>query len=613
MQNPWRVPGRSSGSSPPSSVTGDPPPQPDLPPDPPDPTSPLSPQDYPPLTNSPAAPKFKYPTVQRSVRGASYPSQTVAAAKSVDITMTPQEEMVGAATQIETGPISGPETDPQTGSEPTVSFSFPVNTVEAGSCSKSPFTTQRFTTLPPNQPSPILTNKVSSNDQQTTSQNTVPQNPSSETITSNQNPNNSTPPPFAAPNSGRPRVLIPDERKKLEIHNNPINRSTLWSSEHSMSTPTLKAIQIWAHLIGVPLDLRYNKGLSLVAGLVGEPKETDDFTKKSGEPNSFSCKGGSRSYQAVAFGTQTAYALIPASPPHPRPSLKRSRSSPTFSPTSTPNTNPNPFLPLCSDPIKALPFSAMSKTPPPQISLPLSNPPGPILRLNDPDKHQIFISWLLTHKPLFGAILESHVKELSMLPLLTKLCPAWHFTSNHLSDEDGRIILIWKDPLKLHVVHQSWQSLTYLITIPNKEPFYYTAVYASNLVADRSDLWTELIHLHSSLDLENKVWFVGGDFNQIQHHSEHSSPSVSSNDYQMYLLQDCLTQLGLFDLRFTGPSHTWTNNQPDDPIAKMLDRLLVNSTAVAAYPHALSSFLPDISDHTPCLLDLAYHLPTAGT
>uniref|UniRef100_A0A0D3AK17 Endonuclease/exonuclease/phosphatase domain-containing protein n=2 Tax=Brassica oleracea TaxID=3712 RepID=A0A0D3AK17_BRAOL len=206
------------------------------------------------------------------------------------------------------------------------------------------------------------------------------------------------------------------------------------------------------------------------------------------------------------------------------------------------------------------------------------------------------------------------LKNYLCCPLLTKLYPAWHFTSNHLSDEDGRIILIWKDPLKLHVVHQSWQSLTCLITIPNKEPFYYTAVYASNLVADRSDLWTELIHLHSSLDLENKVWFVGGDFNQIQHHSEHSSPSVSSNDYQMYLLQDCLTQLGLFDLRFTGPSHTWTNNQPDDPIAKKLDRLLVNSTAVAAYPHALSSFLPpDISDHTPCLLDLAYHLPTAGT
>ncbi|KAF3588063.1 hypothetical protein F2Q69_00030983 [Brassica cretica] len=45
-----------------------------------------------------------------------------------------------------------------------------------------------------------------------------------------------------------------------------------------MSTPPLKAIRIWAHLTGVPLDLRYNHGLSLVAGLVGEPKETNDFT-----------------------------------------------------------------------------------------------------------------------------------------------------------------------------------------------------------------------------------------------------------------------------------------------------------------------------------------------
>lgn len=52
-----------------------------------------------------------------------------------------------------------------------------------------------------------------------------------------------------------------------------------WSSVHSKTTPQLKAIKIWAHLTGVPLDLRHDEGLSLVAGLVGEPKETDDFTK----------------------------------------------------------------------------------------------------------------------------------------------------------------------------------------------------------------------------------------------------------------------------------------------------------------------------------------------
>ncbi|KAF3568652.1 hypothetical protein DY000_02013966 [Brassica cretica] len=44
-------------------------------------------------------------------------------------------------------------------------------------------------------------------------------------------------------------------------------------------TPPLDSIKIWAHLTGVPIDLRYDEELSLVAGLVGEPKETDDFTK----------------------------------------------------------------------------------------------------------------------------------------------------------------------------------------------------------------------------------------------------------------------------------------------------------------------------------------------
>ncbi|KAF8085178.1 hypothetical protein N665_0677s0008 [Sinapis alba] len=40
----------------------------------------------------------------------------------------------------------------------------------------------------------------------------------------------------------------------------------------------LNSIKIWAHLMGVPLDLGYQHGLSLVAGLIEDPKETDDFT-----------------------------------------------------------------------------------------------------------------------------------------------------------------------------------------------------------------------------------------------------------------------------------------------------------------------------------------------
>lgn len=43
-------------------------------------------------------------------------------------------------------------------------------------------------------------------------------------------------------------------------------------------TPSLQKIQLWAHLKGVPFDLIYDAGLSHIAGQIGEPKETDDWT-----------------------------------------------------------------------------------------------------------------------------------------------------------------------------------------------------------------------------------------------------------------------------------------------------------------------------------------------
>lgn len=96
--------------------------------------------------------------------------------------------------------------------------------------------------------------------------------------------------------------------KKLEIHLNPWKRSILvripndyirqkvlekklwyvetsmfhvsqWNAELAASAPEIVSIPLWAHLRGIPFDLRTRIGLSLAAGLVGEPKETDEFTK----------------------------------------------------------------------------------------------------------------------------------------------------------------------------------------------------------------------------------------------------------------------------------------------------------------------------------------------
>lgn len=51
-----------------------------------------------------------------------------------------------------------------------------------------------------------------------------------------------------------------------------------WSANADTSAPSLQRVQLWAHLIDVPLDLIHNKGLSHIAGQIGEPKETDDWT-----------------------------------------------------------------------------------------------------------------------------------------------------------------------------------------------------------------------------------------------------------------------------------------------------------------------------------------------
>lgn len=82
----------------------------------------------------------------------------------------------------------------------------------------------------------------------------------------------------------------------------------------------------------------------------------------------------------------------------------------------------------------------------------------------------------------------------------------------------------------------------------------------------------------------------------------------------MYLMRDCMTQLGLFDLRYIGTSHTWSNSQPSQPTTKKLDRLMVNSNSISSFPNALASFLPpEFSDHSSCILDLAFRLPSTGS
>lgn len=109
-------------------------------------------------------------------------------------------------------------------------------------------------------------------------------------------------------------------------------------------------------------------------------------------------------------------------------------------------------------------------------------------------------------------------------------------------------------------------------------------------------------------------WIIDGDFNQIIHPAEHSPPLINHLSKPMMEFKDCLLSIGVFDLRFRGVFHTWSNKRPSGPITEKLGKLLVNNAWLNAYPNTIASFnAPDFSDHSPCFLDLAYPLPTMGT
>ncbi|KAL0649576.1 hypothetical protein Bca4012_092267 [Brassica carinata] len=140
--------------------------------------------------------------------------------------------------------------------------------------------------------------------------------------------------PVSLSPSGIPRVIIPEEvyqkgaelhrdfvvcrffgrvptysliQNHLEIHMSPATNSVLvrlpnefshqkvtqkgfwyvdttmfhvsqWAAHADDYSPSLKRVQLWAHLIGVSFDLIHRQGLSHIAGQIGEPKETDDWT-----------------------------------------------------------------------------------------------------------------------------------------------------------------------------------------------------------------------------------------------------------------------------------------------------------------------------------------------
>ncbi|VVB06152.1 unnamed protein product [Arabis nemorensis] len=123
-------------------------------------------------------------------------------------------------------------------------------------------------------------------------------------------------------------------------------------------------------------------------------------------------------------------------------------------------------------------------------------------------------------------------------------------------------------------------------------------IYASNHVDSRRELWLELVVLSDSNELRGKPWIVLGDFNQVLHPTEHSKYSSVNVNRRIREFCNCLLEADLRDLNFRGNTYTWWNKRTAKPVAKKLDRILVNDQWNVDFPSAVATFgSPDFSDH----------------
>ncbi|XP_010556456.1 PREDICTED: uncharacterized protein LOC104825777 [Tarenaya hassleriana] len=202
--------------------------------------------------------------------------------------------------------------------------------------------------------------------------------------------------------------------------------------------------------------------------------------------------------------------------------------------------------------------------------------------------------------------------------ILAKLGEDWSRLDNYQESNLGRIWVLFRGEASAQLLKRTANEITVEMTVQGWLPFILSAIYAPNQVADRDALWSQLLQTHQQfVQPRGGAWILGGDFNEILGGdfneilllAQHSAPSFSHQTPTMTRFANFLYTLGLHDLPYRGSLFTWTNKQVLNPIAKKLDRVLVNNSWRLLFPDSSAIFRPPHpSDHCPSLVRLSRQL-----
>lgn len=208
----------------------------------------------------------------------------------------------------------------------------------------------------------------------------------------------------------------------------------------------------------------------------------------------------------------------------------------------------------------------------------------------------------MANRPVFGGLIETHVKQPKDKKFINNLLPGWSFVENYAFSELGKIWVLWDPRVQVVIVGKSLQMITCEVLLPDSIVWIVVSVvYAANEDDKRKELWKEITDLGASQIVMNRPWIMLGDFNQVLHPQEHSVQISLNVDRRVRDFRNCLLDAELSDLVYRGNTFTWWNKSKSRPVAKKLDRILVNESWCAQFPASFGFFgEPDFSDHASC-------------
>lgn len=225
--------------------------------------------------------------------------------------------------------------------------------------------------------------------------------------------------------------------------------------------------------------------------------------------------------------------------------------------------------------------------------------------LNESSKYSPLSDWLSTRSVSFEALLEMHVHEVNKHFVLSALGQVWFRLDNYQHSGLRKIWIIYKAPVQVTFLYADLHSITCNVTLEDDTNFFYTAIDGANVEEVCIELWISLRDTNASFGLSSAPWIILGNFNEILHPSETTNSCITRTSRSMRLFEECLGDLGLFDLPATSPTFTWTNKCPSQPVWKKIDRCLVNGAWLQQVHSSHCLFqAPEFSDHTPCLVKL---------